>query len=418
MALAGASGSERRAGVIYLPFTVSKQDAAIVNLRFTVSVVFLLMFFRPAASNASQPPLIQYNRTKGTVDVVGLDPAELGKLTGAALSTDQWQRIFAVHVQKEKGETTNPIAVLGSYQVDHNVVRFQPRFPLTPGVRYRAILDRTRISGHNRGNEQPIVAEIDLPKPAKAPTVVQQVYPSGDQLPENQLRFYIYFSAPMHQGSVYEHIQLLDAAGKALDHPFLELDEELWDPQGKRFTLLFHPGRIKKGLKPREELGPILEAGKSYTLVIDPQWTDAGGNPLKAAFRKSFRAVAAEEKSPDPRTWRIQPPSAGGVLPLTVIFPRPLDYALLQRMLWITDVQQRRVPGTVAFSEHEMRWHFTPERPWQAGSYSLVVDTRLEDSAGNSIHRPFEVDVFHPIERQVTTETISLAFQVLAASPR
>ena len=94
-----------------------------------------------------------------------------------------------------------------------------------------------------------------LAKPKTEPTVVTQVYPTSDKLPENQLKFYLHFSAPMSRGDSYKHIQLLDEKGKAVELPFLELDEELWDPAGKRFTLFFDPGRIKRGLKPREEVG-------------------------------------------------------------------------------------------------------------------------------------------------------------------
>ncbi len=54
---------------------------------------------------------------------------------------------------------------------------------------------------------------------------------------------------------------LLNEKGRKLDVPFLEVGEELWDPTGTRLTLLLDPGRIKRGLKPREDLGPILEAG-------------------------------------------------------------------------------------------------------------------------------------------------------------
>ena len=105
-----------------------------------------------------------------------------------------------------------------------------------------------------------------------------KVYPSRDLLPENLLQFYIFFSAPMSRGEAYRRITLLDiATGKIVDAPFLELDEELWSPDGTRFTLVFDPGRIKRGLKPREEVGPVLEAGKSYSLVIDRQWLDALG---------------------------------------------------------------------------------------------------------------------------------------------
>jgi hypothetical protein len=372
-----------------------------------------------AAASAGPEPSIRHNRENATVDAIGLDPADLNRLRRASLDASQWRALFAVYVEKgSTGETTNPPPILGSYRVDEKAVHFEPRFPLTPGIRYRAVFRPDRIPGGGRDEQKPIVADIFIPKPAKEPTRVQQVYPSGEELSENHLRFYILFSAPMRQGEAYEHLHLLDASGKPVDHPFLELDEELWDPKGKRFTLLFHPGRIKKGLKPREELGPILEVGKTYTLVIDQQWNDASGSPLKESYRKTFRVAAALEKSPDPKAWKIQAPSGGRRLPLTVHFPKPLDHALLERMLWVTDGQGRKVPGTVAVTEHETSWQFLPEHSWQVGSYEIVVDTRLEDPAGNSIRRPFEVDVFHPIQREVTVETVRVPFQVQPDSAR
>src|SRR5581483_2512625 len=120
----------------------------------------------------------------------------------------------------------------------------------------------------------------------------------------------------------YSRITLLDAVGKKIDYPFHELDEELWDPSGKRFTLFVDPGRIKHGLKPREEVGPVFEAGKSYTLVVDAGWPDAAGNPPEEGYRKSFRAGPAEEKQPDIKNWKIQPPPANTKEPLTVMSPK------------------------------------------------------------------------------------------------
>src|SRR5207244_1417841 len=117
-----------------------------------------------------------------------------------------------------------------------------------------------------------------------------------NRLPENQLKFYLHFSAPMSRGESYRHIQLLDAAGKPVESPFLELDHELWDPEGKRFTLFIDPGRIKRGLKPREDLGPVLEEGKRYTLVINRAWTDAEDNLLKETYRKTFTVGKPDEK--------------------------------------------------------------------------------------------------------------------------
>src|SRR5205823_5383949 len=106
-------------------------------------------------------------------------------------------------------------------------------------------------------------------KPAGPPAAVAQVYPTADELPENLLKFYLHFTGPMRRGEAYDHLRLLDAQGKVVERSFLELGEELWDGSGRRFTLVIDPGRIKRGLKPREDLGPVLEAGKSYTLVID-----------------------------------------------------------------------------------------------------------------------------------------------------
>jgi len=45
------------------------------------------------------------------------------------------------------------------------------------------------------------------------------------------------------------------------------------------------------------------------------------------------------------------------------------------------------------------------------------VDTRLEDLAGNNISRPFEVDAFHPVQREVKAETVSVNFEIKSAPP-
>ena len=69
----------------------------------------------------------------------------------------------------------------------------------------------------------------------------------------------------MSRGEVYRRVRLVGEQGD-VDLPFLELGEELWDPEGRRLTLLFDPGRIKRGLKPREDAGQILQPGKRYAL--------------------------------------------------------------------------------------------------------------------------------------------------------
>ena len=202
-----------------------------------------------------------------------------------------------------------------------------------------------------------------------------------------------------------------------MDAPFLELDEELWSRDGKRFTLLFDPGRIKRGLKPREDLGPVLEEGKSYSLVIDRQWLDASRNLLEAGFRKTFRVGPPDDVSPDPKTWAIDAPHAGTRDPLVVRFPESLDRALLERLIWVENAESKVVTGQTSSGTSETSWRFMPESPWLRGTYRLVVGTELEDLAGNSVAQPFEVDKAGPISSRVTGKTVILPFAIAAPSP-
>jgi hypothetical protein len=258
-----------------------------------------------------------------------------------------------------------------------------------------------------------VKATLTIPALAPAaPTVVSQVFPTRDQLPENLLKFYIHFSAPMSQGRVYRHIKLLDGKDRPIEWPFLELDEELWNPDGTRFTLFFDPGRIKQGLKPREDLGPALEKGKKYTLLIDAQWTDANNRPLRTSYRKSFSVGEPVEKCASMEKWRIDPAPAETCRPLEVVFPAPMDSALLQRMLWVADGSGKKVAGMIGLDREETVWRFTPTEPWKAGEYQLAADNRLEDLAGNSLGKPFEVDVRRPMERENKQEVLKRSFSV------
>jgi hypothetical protein len=369
--------------------------------------------------------------SRSVVEVIGADPVAVRALADPGMTPDRWRSFLNVRVIREGTAGADEVPpLLGTYHVRGDSLRFEPRFPLEPGVRYRAEFDPVRLhevalslsppSGDD-GRKPPIAtrltAEFSLPpQPAQPTAIVTAVYPTRATLPENLLRFYIHFSAPMSRGEAYRHLRLLDTSGKPVEDPFLELDEELWSGDGKRFTLFFAPGRIKRGLRPREEVGPVLVAGRSYELVVDAAWADAAGQPLKAGFRKAFRAGPPDETSPDPKTWSVRPPGPGTRDPLEVRFPEPLDRALLDRLIAVRDGADKAVRGTVAVADEETVWRFSPTDPWRSGEYRLVIGTALEDAAGNSVARPFEVDAFGPITRRVATETVTLPFRIGAAS--
>jgi hypothetical protein len=388
----------------------------------------------PASEPKTNAPTLQWktggvDRTSAAVEVAGIDPSTVSALRSADVTFERWTSFLTVRVVREPpDETKTPPPLWGSYRAQANVLQFVPRFRLEPGIRYRAEFDPLKLrevvralSQSKKGEQadrQPVsstklVAEFSIPqRPERRTSTVTAVHPSGEILPENLLRFYIHFSAPMSRGEAYHRIKLLDATGKPVADPFLELGEELWSNDGTRFTLLFDPGRIKRGLKPREEVGPVLEAGKSYCLVIDRDWPDATGNPLQTEFRKSFRAGSPDDSSPDPKTWSVRLPRANTRDPLEIDFPEPLDHALLDRLITVQNSDKAVLPGQSSVVRDETRWRFTPKSPWGTGDYRLVVGTDLEDVAGNSIARPFEVDVAGPISRRVAAETITLPFRI------
>lgn len=365
-------------------------------------------------------PQIQFRQSKGTeelrVELSGLERTVIESLARDELDREAWSRILAVSVAADDGESPPP-PMLGTYQVERNVVIFEPRFPLRPGVMYRAVFDPAALPGDPANGGKPVAAEFSIPRPARAEaTTVAAVYPTRNTLPENQLKFYIHFSAPMSRGAAYEHVRLINDQGERIEYPFLELGEELWDPSVRRFTLFFDPGRIKRGLQPRELFGPALEAGRSYTLIIDKDWSDAAGDPLGETFTKKFKVTAPDDVQPDPANWRISTPAAGTRDPLTVTFVEPLDHAMLQRVLFVRDPRGDVVPGEIEVDREETRWRLRPEHVWTPGQHSLIAETTLEDLAGNSIGRPFEVDVFRPIEKQIERQSVALPFKIASDS--
>jgi hypothetical protein len=312
----------------------------------------------------------------------------------ASSSPNDLSSMFAVYT----GPADAP-ALLGSYFVENETLGFRPRFPLAAGVRYRAMF--------NVPGGTPIEASFDGPKKEFAPTArVVNIYPSGDVLPENQLRLYIRFSAPMSRGEWKRHVHLLDSDSKPVEGAFLQTLAELWDPTYQRLTIYFDPGRIKRGLIPNEELGPPLVEGKTYTLVIDREFADGDGIPLKEGVRKSFRAGPALRTRLSSRQWRVGTPRAGTRDPLTIEFPVPMDIGL-EEALFVPDLL-----GRISVDQNETRWVFTPLEEWKAGEYHVEIDPRLEDAAGNRVDHVFDIDVQGSASQTSSKNDYSLTFRI------
>jgi hypothetical protein len=303
-----------------------------------------------------------------------------------------WASIFTVST----GRDLPPL--FGAYSMEGGSLTFRPRYPLASGVTYYAAF-------HPPGSA-PVEATFHGPQAAAAPEArVTAMYPSSRVLPANQLKLYIVFSAPMQGGDFWPSIQLIDQDGKPAYLPFV--GQELWNRDNTRLTLIFDPGRIKRGVKPNVDLGPVLVEGKRYTLIIDREFKDVNGRLMAEPFRHEFAVGTDERRAVDTALWKLSPPKAGTRDPLVIRFDRPLDYALLSDVFQIPGVS-----GMATIGPGETEWRFQPTQLWRTGEYQVVIDMALEDLAGNRIGRAFDVDTMtNPTER-ITRQSTSLIFRI------
>lgn len=75
-------------------------------------------------------------------------------------------------------------------------------------------------------------------------------------------------------------------------------------------------------------------------------------------------------------------------------------------------IRVENVAGDSTLTQSETVWSFTPEHAWRAGKYRLVVQSTIEDLAGNNIGKPFEVDLFSGVQKRITHETVAREFLV------
>lgn len=353
---------------------------------------------------SSAPPTITFSTDSarlGDVSVYPVSRRVVAELASSKPEAESWQRVLSVRV----GNDSTALPLLGSYTTAGDTVRFRPRFRPSPGVTYVA-----RFSG-----ETVTTATWRYDTPSGAPsTVVTAIYPTADIVPMNLLRMYVQFSAPMTSGHAYDFVKLYADGDSLVEEPFFTAGGvvELWDPDHTRLTILFDPGRIKRDLKPHEEKGLPLRSGNRYRLVIDSTWRDAAGRPLAHSFTKQFRVGPQDRGLIRTASWRLMSPRAGTTDSLIVVFPEPLDRALLARLITVCDSAGARVDGASQVSDRETRWAFAPGQPWLRGAYALHVDTELEDLAGNNLKRLFDVAPGDSAASGVSSSVVRMDFRL------
>ena len=258
---------------------------------------------------------------------------------------------------------------------------FKPVWSFTPGLTY--IL----FSGED------LIHQFHIPRTARSKPFVKGVYPSVDRIPRNQLKIYIQFSEPMVQGRAREFVSMVEMATKETKDVFLDLKQELWNEDGTILTLWLDPGRIKRDLGPNRSLGAPLEDATQYSLRIAGSWPSSAGATLGSTHVKRYLTVPPDRTKPVVNNWEMRLPNAGTREPLLMKFQEPLDFMLAHVAIKIED-SIGELKGRVTLIENESGWNFVPYEKWKPGDYRLVVESRLEDLAGNNLNHLFDHDLW------------------------
>ena len=276
--------------------------------------------------------------------------------------------------------------MLGKFYEDEVGVRFSPALPFSSSQTYQLICDGK---------------VLDTFKPKSATTdraEVIGIYPSQDSLPENLLKIHIKFSQPMGFGQSYQHINITENGIEV--QPFLKLEAELWNYDRTVFTIWLDPGRIKRDLAPNILLGNPLTEGKNYRLTIKESWKDQMGRPMLQGSEKTFIAGPRDEGLPAMDDWHIKANRDS----IRIEFNEAMDFLLIQHSVSLWQKDRKLKLKTVV--QDNMSVILIPGQQLEPGSYTLKVDSKLEDLAGNNFLRPFDRDLTDTLEVQATERLV------------
>lgn len=356
-------------------------------MKFCKDYIILYIFFCIAAGALAQSsPAVIIPKTIN--DPVTLDFQSL-KLD---LEVEDALHLLKVYVGENLESSAEKLPVQGTYSIKDNTIVFKPYFPFMErqiySIKVHLLVQENLKKNSGLKELNYLDTTFNIPNSNKVPLAsVLNIFPSSTIIPENTLRFYIYFSTPMKREVSLKYIKLLDENGKEDLHAFMKFKRELWSPDGKRLTLLFDPGRIKRNVVTNLDLGPALKAGKRYRLVISPEWEDVYNQLLNRSFIKTFTASQAYRKQINTSDWKFSSPKINSKDALTIQFDRSFDHALLQQhMIVINNAKGDPINGTVVVNNMESEWVFTPWLPWKNENYFIVVNAVLEDISGNNLH--------------------------------
>src|SRR5262245_39095379 len=116
------------------------------------SVIALSLFVFTLPATAAEPPTAKLVSAKPgeppAIEITGIAKADLAAIAGAKLTADEWPKVARLVVDDGKPEAVaKKPPVAGGWWVKDDALRFDPQFPLVPGVKYRVLCDPGAIPG-------------------------------------------------------------------------------------------------------------------------------------------------------------------------------------------------------------------------------------------------------------------------------
>jgi hypothetical protein len=294
--------------------------------------------------------------------------------------------------------------VLGNMDIDGSKITFTPAVPFERGQTYEAFSGARSIA----------VFTIPIDTTLRIP-VLTGSFPSCDTVPSNLLKIYLQFSEPMMEGRSSQFVQLYNnVTGDTVKNAFLDLQPELWNDDRTVLTLWLDPGRIKQDLIPNKKLGVVLNDNRTYRLNVAKGWRSQKGVATNSDYTRSFVTTERDVSKPDPKKWSVTAFNDG----VFINTNETLDWSLLNSVISIWLGEEEIISKTIS-KDCERRVTIIPDEPLAPGTYTLMIETRLEDPAGNNINRLFETDVTNKsdnispaVPAHKETEVYTLTFKI------
>ena len=358
---------------------------------------------RWVCSETVGPPAIALDQSDGKAAIVvsSVPAAGSREAARADMTREQWTEVLRVSVGEGQ-----PAMLRRLRRRRRHACASRRCFRSIPGRQYHVVCSsqrRTASSRHGRACRR---------RPAVRRPWSRRSIRSSDVVPENQLRLYIHFSAPMGLKGGLDYITLVDEKGATVDRSVSAARHRVLERRSHALhgVLRSGPAEARHPAEPADgplaRARPTLHARRRSRVARRPRAAAQGIVP------REFRVGPADERPLDITSWRVAPPAAGTRDPLVVTFPEALDHGLLLRALGVARDGQALAGRDRDRARTRRVGASRRGTPWRAGSYQLVAFGMLEDLAGNRIGRAFEVDQFDRADRSPEPERTAIDFRV------